>query len=816
MHDFNRAIELDPQDHLPVGNRAGLWLARRDYARALADSERVIQLAPEEAQGYHLRGLTLLRTGETDRALADLDRAVQLAPTTVHLNSRGVAWASKGELNKAIGDFNAALKLDSHAIAALLNRGEALLTQGKTDRALEDFSRVLRLDPNSGEAYLNRGLTFRSMGNFDAAVADFGEAIQLEAGTKAYRCRGELLVHLAQLNEANADKYLVQAIKDLNEALRADDSFALAYVNRAIAQLMRGDSGQSQQDLEAALKLEPEKAKGAAPALANAGLTLWNRGQYKEALMLYEAAIFLDPECSDAYTLRGKSLAVSEDPAFRDMIRAIADATKACELTDWHDYDSLWNLVSVYYLSGDLDSAIKWQERVVELAPPETKQSHIDNLETFKLLREERQEAKPDTAVAEQVERQQEIPVSDKTLLRWRFTPGDSIRLNSRSTEAILNGQVENMDELVCDYRWLVESVDKERAATIRVIIDRVRFRDDHLPLRYDSQSEDPTVEVAYGTETKALVYQLRALSNVEFQVVVNPRGGVIQTAGTECVIAPRAYTPGDWPALPEEPVQVGDSWSVKLENEESTISPDSANYAVLKCVPKGDHSIWHIKGESRNRDADLGDRAVSIVSLSQFDAENGAFVSEELETRIPVQFQPGEHSTIVLKSTRQIVRHEREVVSETNTGEFAFAVENGKPQPLIVAGEPVQGPHQPQRTLLLQFYHEWSDDDENEAPAPGELKDLTTRFAAGTPVNFAIFASQLENEALSVTVLDAGGQKVLEGELPIKGESAWIRRSLPNLDPGIYFFKFSMNDEHLVRVPVQVYTPLEPLDNGE
>jgi tetratricopeptide (TPR) repeat protein len=58
-----------------------------------------------------------------------------------------MAMCDKNELDRAINDFNSAIKLDPHYALAYGNRGLALLRQGKDAEAEKDFERAVALKP---------------------------------------------------------------------------------------------------------------------------------------------------------------------------------------------------------------------------------------------------------------------------------------------------------------------------------------------------------------------------------------------------------------------------------------------------------------------------------------------------------------------------------------------------------------------------------------------------------------------------------------------------------------------------------------------
>jgi tetratricopeptide (TPR) repeat protein len=86
----------------------------------------------------------------------------------VYLN-RGLAYQTKGDLDRAIADFNQAIQLDPKFAAAYNNRGVAYEAKGDLDRAMADVSQAIQLDPKDAAAYNNRGRAYKA--NREFAVA---------------------------------------------------------------------------------------------------------------------------------------------------------------------------------------------------------------------------------------------------------------------------------------------------------------------------------------------------------------------------------------------------------------------------------------------------------------------------------------------------------------------------------------------------------------------------------------------------------------------------------------------------------------------
>ena len=121
------------------------------------------------------------QSAELDRAIVDFDSAIRLAPTdTRALTMRGAAWRAKGEIDLAIADFTRALEPTPDDPSVRGERGATLHAAGHVRPALADFAEAIRLDPRLSSAYEYRGLSHLARGNLDAAIADLDEALRLD------------------------------------------------------------------------------------------------------------------------------------------------------------------------------------------------------------------------------------------------------------------------------------------------------------------------------------------------------------------------------------------------------------------------------------------------------------------------------------------------------------------------------------------------------------------------------------------------------------------------------------------------------------
>jgi len=99
-------------------------------------------------------------------------------------SNRGFAYYNKGQYDRAIANYDKAIKLDPKFAIAYNNRGIAYGQKGDDDRAFADFDTAIKLDPKSADTYYNRGIVYGQKGDYDRAIADFDTAIKLDPKTE--------------------------------------------------------------------------------------------------------------------------------------------------------------------------------------------------------------------------------------------------------------------------------------------------------------------------------------------------------------------------------------------------------------------------------------------------------------------------------------------------------------------------------------------------------------------------------------------------------------------------------------------------------
>jgi lipoprotein NlpI len=135
------------------------------------------------ANAFNNRGLSYHVKGEYDRAIQDYDQAIRLNPGYAYaFFNRGIAYKDKGEYDRAIQDYDQAIKLDPVLAIAFFSRGNVYRVKGEYDRAIQDYDQAIKLNPGDADAFRSRGAAHFFMGEFAAAEPDFAEALKANPG----------------------------------------------------------------------------------------------------------------------------------------------------------------------------------------------------------------------------------------------------------------------------------------------------------------------------------------------------------------------------------------------------------------------------------------------------------------------------------------------------------------------------------------------------------------------------------------------------------------------------------------------------------
>jgi uncharacterized caspase-like protein len=331
-------------------NRAGAYMAKGDFDRALADYDMAVQLYPEVAASWANRGTLWLRKENFDRAIADLTKAIQLDPSQwKSFNNRSNAWKEKGEYTKAKDDLDQAIRLAPNESRPYAHRGELWRLLGDLDGAITDLNKAIAvIPPNTSPRQspmalilTNRGDVWRYRGEFDRALADYTEASRYAgAYASAYIGRGLTYERMSDPVRARAEFEMA-----LQKPTFINDSNKSAQ-DTARARLAALDSGIEQPSIPAAPRKAANQTSIPTPSLAASTVKPAISQGRRVALVIgnssYKSVPALTNPQKDAEAIAAslrnigfETVTLAADATREKLLDALRNFTNEAEKSDW-------------------------------------------------------------------------------------------------------------------------------------------------------------------------------------------------------------------------------------------------------------------------------------------------------------------------------------------------------------------------------------------------------------------------------------------------------------------------------------------------
>lgn len=317
-----------------------------DNARIRACTDLIKRGGKEVESYYYNRSIAYQNKGDCDNAYSDADKALSLKRDGYNYGQFGwILLDCKSEFDRAITNFNEALRMLPKEANFYIGRGKAYVWKADFEGALRDYNQAIRLNPREADAYFQRGFLWAEQEDFDKAIADYNQAIKLKpslatalsARGVAYRLKGEEqkartdLDRAVSLDPDNSEFYDNRAafyagIKDYERAL-ADNDKAIAISPTAAHYLGRSRTWRAKGDLQKALADANEAVRlemGTRWSLLERGVIHRYLGDYDRSIADLDQLLRHSPYDAQTYVERGRTFDKKGD-----LVRARADFERA-------------------------------------------------------------------------------------------------------------------------------------------------------------------------------------------------------------------------------------------------------------------------------------------------------------------------------------------------------------------------------------------------------------------------------------------------------------------------------------------------------
>ena len=334
-----------------------VFLRNTNLPEAKQALEEVVSEEYGEIGARHFLARIYSETGNQEKAIQILSKLIEIQKNPIVLISRGIAYRKQGSLDKAIQDYNAALKIDPANSTAHNNLGSICFDKKEYENARKKFSKAIELNPEDPTAYCNRGNAHLKENNLEEALKDFEKAIKADAEySKAYLGMG---------NVKHTEGKYDAAIKYFNIAIRLHPDLVAAHDNKGNAFTQLGRFDEAVQVFTKILQeMDPEYVN----AYFNRGIAYSRQSKWSEAILDYTETINRSPKHILAHLYRAMSYQNSNqlDEAIKDYESTISLNKKV-----WLAHLNLGNIL---FIKGKLSESLGYFKDARQYAPANNKE----------------------------------------------------------------------------------------------------------------------------------------------------------------------------------------------------------------------------------------------------------------------------------------------------------------------------------------------------------------------------------------------------------------------------------------------------------
>ena len=182
---------------------------------------KTIKTNPNSSRAHDNLGFTYERAGETEKALQEFEIAVRLQPDNFRaLANLGVAYAKFGFYNKSITALEKSIEIYKYH-KTYDKLGLVYDELNREDKAIENFKEAINLNPRYAKAHNDLGTVYGKIGEFDLALEEFNAAIKIDKDyADAHFNKGILLEFLGEEDKAREEFEAAIRLEPKNELYR--------------------------------------------------------------------------------------------------------------------------------------------------------------------------------------------------------------------------------------------------------------------------------------------------------------------------------------------------------------------------------------------------------------------------------------------------------------------------------------------------------------------------------------------------------------------------------------------------------------------
>jgi tetratricopeptide (TPR) repeat protein len=183
QEQFEKALTLDPNQHLAHFFLARTYYAERNYAKALESANKCIELQDDYINAYIVKGNVLMRMNKMNESLATFKQVTEIEKENIS------AWDKIGYINYMTKNYEAAIPAYMEVIELkpdydkpYENLGAIYSEQKDWDKAIEYLKKASELNPNDESTWYRLAVAYNAKGMAEKAKEAANKSLAKKPG----------------------------------------------------------------------------------------------------------------------------------------------------------------------------------------------------------------------------------------------------------------------------------------------------------------------------------------------------------------------------------------------------------------------------------------------------------------------------------------------------------------------------------------------------------------------------------------------------------------------------------------------------------
>jgi len=227
--------------------------------------------------------IELYSSGKIEEAIEAVEALNKNYPNDpLLININGVCNQAQGFTERAIDNYEHAIRIKPDYVDALYNLGNIFKDDGRIDDAIKSYEKVIDINPGYDDAQFNLGVSLQILGQVDKAIDHYEKALLSVPDNTGIRINlGFIFQSLGNPDDA---------IEEYKKVLEIDPNQLIVLNNLGACLKELGEMNQAIEYFEKALEIDPNYAE----AHFNLGYVYQDLGEIKQAILCYEKAVVIN------------------------------------------------------------------------------------------------------------------------------------------------------------------------------------------------------------------------------------------------------------------------------------------------------------------------------------------------------------------------------------------------------------------------------------------------------------------------------------------------------------------------------------------